>query len=209
MKKILFLLFFLNLFESFSQKDSVFSAQSPIVLNFTPIFSPNHFGTQIGFMKLMNQKEIHRKKHSKIILKERWLSTDLSFYHQIYLHNSLSLSAAYAFRRVNRYGFYRQIRPFIGISQTFLNEESYTVNDKNEAVLNGITGNFYLTTGLGLDFGKVFKPNKILRDIHAGLLIQAYYPNFRFIALRPSFALGTALNLPKFSRNFNKKIIEK
>ncbi len=37
MKKILFLLFFLNLFESFSQKDSVFIAQSPIVLNFTPM----------------------------------------------------------------------------------------------------------------------------------------------------------------------------
>ncbi len=210
MKYLCFLLPFLLIIPAFSQNDSSFIAKNSLLLNISPLFSPKHFGTQLGIAKLLSQKEIH-KRNKKTFEKERWLSFDLGFYSQKELHNSLFLTSSYALKRINSHGFYRQFRPFLGIAQTFLNEESYSVNDKNEVLLNKISGNFYLTCGFGLDFGRHFSPkkSKFLRDIHAGLLMQTYYPNFKFIALRPAFQIGVSANLLTFSKNFKKKIIFK
>jgi hypothetical protein len=194
----------------FSQNDSSYISKKPLLVNFSPLFSPKHFGIQIGISKLLKEKEIH-KKNSKVITKDQSLAFDLGFYSQKELHNSLFLTSSYTFRRINPHGFYRQLRPFLGIAQTFLNEESYSVNDKNEVILNKISGNFYLTGGIGFDLGKNFseKQSKILRDVRIGLLFQTYYPNFKFIALRPAFQVGTSANLPSFSKKYKKKIIIK
>jgi hypothetical protein len=207
-KNIIFLLFSLQTVMVFAQKDSSFTAKRPVIFNFSPLFSTKHFGTQIGVSQLLTLREIH--KHSqKIVRKERWLYLDLGFYSQPELHNSLFLTASYSLKRINPHGFYRQFRPFLGIAETFLNEESYSVDANNNVTLNKIAGNFYLTGGFGLDFGKVFSPKKsaFIRDVHAGILVQTYYPNFRSIALRPAFQIGFSANIPTFLRNYKHKII--
>jgi hypothetical protein len=211
MNKIICLFLSLSIADAYAQRDSFVLAQKPLLLTISPIFSKNHIGSQLILMKLMNQKEIRKQHSQKIILKERWWSADISFYTQKGLHNSLFLTSSYSFRRVNPHGFYRQLRPFLGISQTFLNEESYSVNQNNEVILNKLAGNFYLTGGMGLEIGKVLteKQSKFFRDIHVGILAQIYYPNFRFIALRPSYQVGTSIELRRFSKNFKKKIIRK
>jgi hypothetical protein len=206
-QQITFFLLFIS-FQIFSQKKDYIIDKQAIILQVTPIFSKNHLGSQIGLQKLQNQIEVH-KKNQKIIFRERFLGLDLSYYSQHYLHNSLSLMPNYTFRRTNPYGFYRQIRPFLGISKTFLNEESYSVNDKNEAVLNGLRGNFYITSGSNLELGKVFKKESFINDLHVGLMLQAYYPNFRFFALRPSYSVGTSFKINSMQKGFRKKIIQK
>jgi hypothetical protein len=208
MNKIFVVIFLLFSGTLVAQKDSSFTAMSPLVFNISPLFSSKHFGSQIGLSQFLIQKEIHRKS-LKIIKKERWISLDLGFYTQPELHNSLFLTGSYTMKRINTHGYYRQFRPFLGISQTFLNEESYSVNANNEVILNGLIGNLYLTGGFGLDIGKVFsvQKSKLVRDVRIGVLVQTYYPNFGFIALRPAYQIGISADLPTFLRKYKKKII--
>jgi hypothetical protein len=210
MKIILFLFFLLSSTILFAQKDTSFTATSPLRYEILPLFSTKHFGTQLGISRLLKLKEIH-KISQKIIRKERWLSLDLGFYSQQELHNSLFLTGSYSLRRINPHGFYTQFRPFLGVAETFLNEESYSVDANNNVKLNGLTGNFYITGGFGLDLGKTFSSQKsrFIRDIHAGFLIQTYYPNFGFIALRPAFQIGLSADIQQFTKGFKKIIIFK
>jgi hypothetical protein len=197
---------------SYAQRDTAFTAKAPVTYSFSLLLPIRSIGVQAGIASLLKQNEIYKNassKKPKIIRKERWLSVDLGFYTQKELHNSLFLTGSYTLRRVNPHGFYRQFSPFLGVSQTFLNEESYSVTADNEVVFHKTAGNFYLTGGFGLGFGKVFTEPKVkfIRDIYAGLFLQSYYPNFRFIALRPAFQLSIAGDFPSFFRNFKKKII--
>ncbi|MFN8347776.1 MAG: hypothetical protein U0X91_22415 [Spirosomataceae bacterium] len=212
MNKPLFFGLLFTVVGSYAQRDTAFTTKAPVTYSFSLLLPIRSIGVQAGIASLLKQNEIYKhasSKKPKIIRKERWLSIDLGFYSQKELHNSLFLTGSYRLRRVNPYGYYRQFSPFLGISQTFLNEESYSVTADNEVVLHKIAGNFYLTGGFGLSFGKVFTKSKapFIRDIHAGLLMQSYYPNFRFLALHPAFQLGLEAGFPAFSRNFKKKII--
>ncbi len=210
MNKLILLFFLLSVAPVLAQKDTSFIATSPMRYEILPLFSTKHFGSQIGISRLLKLKEIH-KISQKIIRKERWLSLDLGFYSQPELHNSLFLTGSYSLRRINPHGFYTQFRPFLGVAETFLNEESYSVDANNNVKLNGLTGNFYVTGGFGLDIGKAFSSQKssFIRDIHAGLLIQTYYPNFGFIALRPAFQIGLSADIQGIKKSFKKIIIFK
>jgi hypothetical protein len=210
MKALIPLFFLLSVIPVVAQKDTSFIASGSLRYEILPIISNKHFGTQIGISRLLKLKEIH-KISQKIIRKERWLSLDIGFYSQPELHNSLFLTGSYSLRRINPHGFYTQFRPFLGVAETFLNEESYSVDANNNVKLNGLTGNFYLTGGFGLDIGKVFSPQKssFIRDIHAGVLVQTYYPNFGFIALRPAFQIGLSADIQSLTKKYKKIIIFK
>ncbi len=210
MNKLIFLFFLFSTANIFAQKDTSFTAMIPLRYKILPMFSTKHFGSQIGISRLLKLKEIH-KISQKIIQKERWLSLNVGFYSQPELHNSLFLTGSYSLRRINPHGFYTQFRPFLGVAETFLNEENYSVDANNNVKLNGITGNFYLTGGFGLDIGKIFSPQKssFIRDIHAGFLLQSYYPNFGFIALRPSFQIGLSADIQSLTKKYKKTIIFK
>jgi hypothetical protein len=210
MKALLLLFFSLYAIPIIAQKDTSFIAVGSLRYEISPIISNKHFGTQLGISRLLKLKEIH-KVSQKIIRKERWIFLDLGFYSQPGLHNSLFLTGSYSLRRINPHGFYTQFRPFLGVAKTFLNEESYFVDANNNVKLNGLTGNFYLTGGFALDLGKVFSPEKsnYIRDIHAGFLLQSYYPNFGFIALRPAFQIGLSADIQAFNKKYKKIIIFK
>ncbi len=185
-----------------AQKDSF---QLPLVVHITPIFTKRSVGSQIGVQILRQQKDLYRKKHTKLIQRERWLDLNGTFYYHQHLHNAFSLTGGYAFRRRNPSGFYRQLRPFLGISKTFLNEETYSVNAQGVVKLSRLAGDFYATTGLNLELGKTFKSPNILDNIHAGVVLQVYYPNFRFIALQSFFSIGTAIKIDKIRKKFTYK----
>jgi hypothetical protein len=201
MKKILFGLLWLPIV-GMAQKDSF---QMPLVVHITPIFTKRSVGSQIGVQVLRQQKDLYRKHHTKLIQRERWLDLNATFYYHQHLHNAFSLTGGYAFRRRNSSGFYQQLRPFLGISKTFLNEETYRVNEQGAVELSKFAGDFYATTGLNLELGKVFKSPTILDNIHAGVLLQVYYPNFRFIALQSFFSVGTAIKIDKIRKTFTHK----
>jgi hypothetical protein len=210
MKALIPLFFLLSVIPVVAQKDTSFIASGSLRYEILPMFSTKHFGTQVGISRLLKLKEIH-KISQKVIRKERWLSLDIGFYSQPDLHNSLFLTGSYSLRRINSHGFYTQFRPFLGVAETFLNEESYSVDANNNVKLNGLVGNFYLTGGFGLDIGKVFSPQKssFIRDIHAGFLLQSYYPNFGFIALSPGFQVGLSADIQSLTKKYKKIIIFK
>lgn len=201
MKKILLAFLWLPIV-SIAQKDSL---QMPLVVHVTPIFTKRSVGSQLGVQILRQQKDLYRKHHTKLIQRERWLDVNASFYYHQHLHNAFLLTGGYAFRRRNPSGFYQQLRPFLGISKTFLNEETYRVNPQNVVELRRLTGDFYATTGLNLELGKVFKSPSILDNVHAGVLLQVYYPNFRFLALQSFFSIGTAVKVDKIRKKYTYK----
>ena len=198
MKKIMLIFLWLP-FVGIAQKDSF---QMPLVLNITPIFTKRSVGSQIGVQILQGQKDLYRKHHTKLIQRERWLDLNATFYYHQHLHNAFLLTGGYAFRRRNPSGFYQQLRPFLGISKTFLNEETYRVDPQGTVELSRFAGDFYATTGLNLELGKVFKSPTVLDNIHAGVLLQVYYPNFRFFALQSFFSLGTAVKIDKIRKKY-------
>ena len=193
------------------RKDTVLTQQSAVSMRQSFLFSTNSIGGQMGIGKLLKQKEIHRFKKSgyeKIATKSRFLYGNIGYYYQPDFQHNWSLTADYTLSRTSKNGFYSEFSPFLGISRTFLTATTYTVGDSGNVTKKHLAGNWYLTSGFSTGLGVNFRQPKwaSLKTIAAKLVVQTFYPNFRFIAIKPYFQLQTAWELPKKQTNFTKKI---
>ena len=180
--------------------DTVIHALSPVFIQTTLLGSSIHIGGQVGLGMLLSETEAHRIRKSgreKIIFRERAVSLTPGFYYQKYLHTNLFLTADYAFVRRHKSGFYRKFAPFVGISRTFLNATTYTVDDNGTVHQDKTAGDWRAMAGFTWGIGKRFNSPKsgALRDLFLTLNVPFFYPNFRSVALKPSLQIGVAFNL--------------
>lgn len=194
-------------------KDSVYAVKTPIIGNISNLFSAQSVGFQLGIEKYVVQKEIQKLRKSgriKTIEKDRFLALDLGYYYQNGLHHNWFLTAAYALKRTKNNGFFTEFKPMLGVSRTFLTEETYVVDTNGGVALNKFAGNWYVTSGFSYGIGKTFKADKnyFLKDIYAKTFLQVLYPNFVFIALKPSLQIGTSIRLNHYQKSI-KKIIKR
>ncbi len=101
----------------------------------------------------------------------------------------------------------------MGISRTFLNATTYTVDDNTTTGIPVVSqdktaGDWRLVTGFTWGIGKRFDTHKprLLRDVHLLLNVPVYYPNFRSVVLKPSVLLGASFNLNHLRRSFPKTV---
>lgn len=194
------------------KKDTTYWVTTPTIIKTSTLLTTQSIGFQASVEKYFIQKEINKLRKSgrvKTIRKDRFLSIDLGYYYQSGLHHNWFLTSTYNLRRTGKRGFYAEFSPFIGISRTFITEETYKVNGNGNVELSNLAGDWYLTSGFGYGVGKTFNPSKsfLLKDIYAKLFIQYMYPNFGFIGLKPSIQVGTSFSLDKWQQR-SKKIIK-
>ena len=194
------------------KKDTTYWATAPTIIKTSSLFSTRSIGFQASVEKYFIHKEINKLRKSgriKTIKKDRFLSLDLGYYYQSGLHHNWFLTGTYSLRRTGKRGFYAEFSPFIGLSRTFIAEETYKVNSNGDVELSHLSGDWYLTSGFGYGMGKTFDTPKsfLLKDIYAKLFIQYMYPNFGFIGLKPSIQVGTSFSLDKLQQR-SKRILK-
>jgi hypothetical protein len=200
-----------SIVENMAKRDTSFILKTPLTLNVSALMTTQLLGFRVGVEHALFQKEIQKLGQSgkvKTIKKDRLLSLDLGYYYQAGLHHNWFLTAAYKLKRTGNSGFYTEFSPFLGISRTFLTEETYSVDGNGITTLNSLAGDWYLTSGFGVGVGQTFSERKnfVLKDIHLSLFLQVLYPNFGSFALKPSFQLGTSVRLDKIQRLSKKTI---
>ncbi len=194
------------------KKDTTYWTTTPTIIKTSALLTNRSIGFQASVEKYFIQKEIHKLRKSgsiKTIKKDRFLSVDVGYYYQSGLHHNWFLTGTYNLRRTGKRGIYAEFSPFIGISRTFISDETYKVNSNGSVELSPLAGDWFLTSGFSYGIGKTFKEQKnfLLKDIYAKLFIQYMYPNFGFIGLKPSIQVGTSFSLDKWQQR-SKKIIK-
>lgn len=178
------------------------------------LFSRKNIGVTAGLGQHLFRKELVRYKKSgsiKTLKKDRWLYCDLGYYYQSGIYHNWFITASYTLRRMRSKGYYFEFSPFLGLSRTFLTEETYTISENGTVKLKKFNGNWYINGGFGYGFGKTFKEgkNSLLKSVYLNIYTQLLYPNFRFIAIRPFWQIGTSFNLHKVSQLTRKIILKK
>lgn len=194
-----------------NKTDSTIRIRVPVLFQKSIIFSTRQIGLQAGIYKTILQKE---KRIIKVSGKEKvhttlhYLSGNLGYYYQPQLQHNWFITAGYAIFKANKRGFYRQFTPMLGISRTFLTAATYKV--ANNGIVNKVNGagSWYVISGFTAGLGKMYQQPKfkVLKSIGINLAAQILYPNFRFISLKPYFALQTTWQLNNLTNLSIKKI---
>ena len=164
------------------------------------IFGTNHFGYQnaIGYEnKFITKHKIKFNSTEKLILKHRNRLVSLGFYIQPQLHTNILLS--YHFQNIRDYkrGWYREFSPQLGISRTFLNQATYVVNSNGEVSQKHFAGDWRLMGGFNWGLGKQLKikSDPKAMNVYLRLNTMIFYPNFRFVSIKPSLVIGGSFYL--------------
>lgn len=189
--------------------DTLTRATAPVFVQTAFLIPLQEVGAQVALSALVSQTEkriVRQSGWEKVIVKDRILSVMPGFYYQRYLHTNLFLTVDYAFVRRHRSGFYRTFAPFVGVSRTFLNAATYTVDDAGTVTRAKRAGDWRAMAGFRWGIGKRFdtKKPRVLRDIFLTANVPFFYPNFRSVALKPTLQLGAAFNLNRFRRSYTR-----
>jgi hypothetical protein len=197
--------------QNVAQKDTTYWTTTPTFVKASSLVTTQSIGFQASVEKYFIQKEINKIRKSgrvKTIRKDRFLSLDLGYYYQAGLHHNWFLTSTYHLRRTGKRGIYAEFSPFVGVSRTFISDETYKVNSNGGVELSRLAGDWFVTSGFSYGIGKTFIESKsfLLKDIYAKLFLQYMYPNFGFIGLKPSFQIGTSFSLDRWQQRSKKTI---
>lgn len=144
-------------------------------------------------------KNKQRSWGTKTILKERYWTLNLGFYHHPNFHSNLYLLAERQFRRQYSKGFFVEFSPGVGYSRTTLDGPTYALNaDGSDVTKKSAVGYNYimysLAGGLGYDFSKT--KNKSFK-VYAKPSLFAMSPYNSTFYLRPTYEIGMIYKLNK------------
>jgi hypothetical protein len=145
------------------RKDTTYWTTTPTLVKASSLVTTQSIGFQASVEKYFIQKEINKIRKSgriKTIRKDRFLSLDLGYYYQAGLHHNWFLTGTYNLRRTGKRGIYAEFSPFIGVSRTFISDETYKVNSNGGVELSNLAGDWFVTSGFSYGIGKTFNASK-------------------------------------------------
>jgi hypothetical protein len=158
-------------------------------------------GFKIGIEKPYKVTVVEKQKKwgTKTILKERYWTLNLGYYHHPTFHDNLYLLAEWQMRRQKSNGWFFEFAPGLGYSRTFLGGTTYNVDDNGGVSKVSAAGYNYamlsIAGGFGCDFSK-----KTGTDVKAffkpSIIVMAPYNSF--VYARPTVELGVVFSLEKF-----------
>lgn len=170
-------------------------------------------GLQMPFRATQVNKTLKSGKE-KTILKDRFFTANLGWYHQPTFHSNTYLTAGFTSRRTSDKGFFVEFSPELGYSRTFLAGTTYKVDELGNVSIKKMAGHNYalfsLGGGLGYDFSiKHSKPYAIYYKLN----LLTMFPYNNTIYLRPAMEIGLiykpnnflSFNTKKKNVNINKQ----
>jgi hypothetical protein len=127
----------------------------------------------------------------KKFTKDRFITTNVSWYHHPSFHDNLYLTSGWTMRRTKPKGFFTEFSPEIGLSRTFLGGTTYEVNDSGNIKIKKLAGYYYALIsvggGIGYDFEKTkHKPVMVFSKLN----VLTMFPYNSTYYLRPAFEIG-------------------
>ncbi len=187
MKRLIFLLFLFTAYKKVLAQENIKMPQISIKAAYMgSIIYP---GFKLGIERPF--KVIQKENKSKTISKERYWTYNLGFYKHKTFHSNTYLLVERQKRRQYPNGFFIETAPGIGYSRTFLDGETYKVDNNGTVSKKSAIGHNYamlsFAAGLGYDFSKkkeipikaYFKPSVFILT-----------PFNSFVYARPTVELG-------------------
>jgi hypothetical protein len=151
-------------------------------------------GARFGFEFPVTSTEViiqNKTGIQKEVAKDRFITTQLSWYHHPAFHDNIYLTAGWTMRRTRSTGFFTEFSPEIGISRTFLSGTTYLVDENETVTIKKQAGYFYALAsvggGIGYDFSKTKqKPFSVFSKLN----LLAMFPYNSTIYLRPTLEIG-------------------
>ena len=159
-------------------------------------------GFKIGIERPFSVKQIDKRKYwgVKTILKEKFLTLNVGFYHHPTFHDNLYVLAEFEKRRQQPKGIFLDFSTGLGYSQTFLDGTIYKVDDLGKVTSSTSGGYGYgmfsIGTGIGYDFSQKDDTNPLKIYLKPSILVMAPYNNF--VYLRPTLEIGAIYPLQSF-----------
>jgi hypothetical protein len=170
-------------------------------------------GFKIGIERPFSVKQIDKRKYwgVKTILKEKFLSLNVGFYHHPTFHDNLYILAEYEKRRQQPKGMFLEFSTGLGYSQTFLDGTIYKVDDLGEVTSSTSGGYGYgmfsIATGIGYDFSQKDDTNPLKIYLKPSIVVMAPYNNL--VHLRSTIEIGAIYPLESFLKakpNYSYKL---
>lgn len=166
------------------------SVNLKLLYNSSLIYAGSRLGIEFP-VKSFSTTVIKKSGWKKELIKDRFISANLSWYHHPYFHDNLYLTAGWTMRRSKESGFFTELSPEIGVSRTFLAGTTYKVDDAGNVSPEKFAGYFYalisIGGGIGYDFSiKRQKPIMIFFKLN----LITLYPYNNTIYVRPAIETG-------------------
>lgn len=213
MKSLFFLLFLLFARVAFAQE-----AALPIPLPETGIKAAYlgaliYPGLKIGIERPFKVFQVDKVKSwgVKTLLKERYLTANLGYYHHPTYHDHLFVLVERQKRRQRASGWFTETAPGIGFSHTFLGEETYEVSNQGSVKKLNVAGHSYalLSFSAGLGYNLAVKGNEPLK-VYGKASFLTTFPDNAFIGIRPTVEVGIVFTPKSFwAANPNLKHLTK
>ena len=187
-------------FLGFSQTDnSGISEQLPLNLKYSINSSLIYPGIRLGAeyqIKTIYLTKIKKSGKKRNFEKERFITSNLSWYDHLNFQNNLYLTGGLTMRRTHSRGFFTEFSPEFGLSRTFLGGTTYKVDNNGNVSIKKLAGYYYALLsvggGVGYDFTKTkHKPFMLFYKFN----ILSMYPYNSRIYLRPAMEFGMIYKL--------------
>ncbi|TAL66699.1 MAG: hypothetical protein EPN88_07990 [Bacteroidetes bacterium] len=132
-----------------------------------------------------------RETKKRLVVKERFVAGNVSFYHHPDFHNNLYLTIEWIMRRVNNKGFLYEYSIGPGCSRTFLQGTTYKVSENGDISVIKSPGYNYALVTTGGGFGYDFSVKKQLPfSTYAKMDLLIMFPYNSTFYLRPVLEIG-------------------
>jgi len=179
----------------FSQSvDSVRIEKKSSNLSLSYISSLIYPGARIGGefpVSTIYLTKISKSGKEKNFIKDRFVTTNLSWYHHPTFHDNIYFTTGWTMRRTKSSGFLTEFSPELGLSRTFLGGTTYQVDNGGNVSIKKLAGYYYALVsiggGIGYDFSRIKqKPFLVFSKFNVIMM----FPYNSTIYLRPVMEFG-------------------
>ena len=189
LKKGFFILIIFNFSLCHAQEDSI--TKLPI----------NHYNLKFSYLSSLIYPGVSAGIEFPVI-KGRFISADLNWYHHPDFHDNVYLTAEWEMRRTNKNGIISEFSFGPGFSRTFLGGTTYRMNDSGDISVVKLAGYSYAMITIGGGFGIDFYEKKKLPFLAiAKMNLISMFPYNSTIYFRPVLELGIRYMPWEFNKN--------
>ncbi len=158
-------------------------------------------GCKFGFEYPVQRIEL-RKRNDKLLIKDRFLTANIGWYHHPNFHDNIYLITEWQSRKIRANGLFTEFSPGIGYSRTFIGSTTYVVNDAGAVNKVNSAGYNYalLSVGFGAGYNLAVRHDLPLA-LYSKISLLTLFPYNGFIYPRPTLEIGIVFKLQNFLNN--------